>query len=252
MREQPRPAPVPAGAERAVRVLVVADVRMYREGLALALRADPGVEVVAALAQAPSDLLALSPDVVLFDVSRSHALETVRSLLGDPSAVKVVVVAISEQEGDVLAYAEAGVSGYVTCEQSVDDVVRVVKAVAHGEMICTPRMAATLVRHVATLAAGLRVQAAPAKLPLTRRELEILGLIDRGMSNKQIARAVQIEVATVKNHVHNILEKLRVQRRGEAAAHLRRHGLPQLPPGSSAPGPGVGGRSATATLGEPI
>jgi DNA-binding NarL/FixJ family response regulator len=129
-----------------------------------------------------------------------------------------------------LAYAEAGVSGYVTCEQPVEDVVRAVKAVARGEMLCTPRVAATLVRHVATLAAGLGAREIPAVTSLTPREIEIVGLIDRGMSNKQIAGTLHIEVATVKNHVHNVLDKLQLKRRGEAAAHLRRQGVAPLAP----------------------
>ena len=195
---------------------------MYREGLSATLRAAPGVEVVGALARAPADLGAVRPDIVLCDASRPDALETVRGLLARALAPKVVVVAIGDHEADLLDFAEAGVSGYVTSEQSVDDIVSAVQAVGRGEMICTPRMAATLVRHVATLAAGGRAHAAAAgHSALTYREHEIVRLIDYGMSNKQIADALQIEVTTVKNHVHNILEKLQVKRRGEAAARLR-------------------------------
>lgn len=223
---------VPSGSlGSAVRVLVLADVRMYREGLASALGHEPGLKVVGALPRPPHDLDRLEPDIVLYDVSRPGALETVRRLRRSAPSAKVVVVAVPEHDVDLLAYAEAGVSGYVTCEQSVEDVVGAVQAVARGEMICTPRMAAALVRHLAALAAlaSDATRPATAERLLTRRELEIVGLIERGMSNKQIARALQIEVATVKNHVHNILEKLHVERRGEVAARLRRHGLAPLP-----------------------
>jgi two-component system nitrate/nitrite response regulator NarL len=114
------------------------------------------------------------------------------------------------------------------------DAVVVVEAVIRDETICTPRVAATLLRHVATLAAdrGLDASTGRPESSLTRRELEVVRLIDRGMSNKQIAVALQIEVATVKNHVHNLLEKLAVQRRGEAAACLRRRSQePSVPSG---------------------
>ena len=211
-----------AAPGQVVRVAVIADVRMYRDGLAAALRNEDGLEVAGAFAQPPDALEALAPDVVLFDVSRPQALGTVRGLVGRMPTAKVVVVAMPEREGDLLAYAEAGVSGYVTCEQSIEDVVGAVQAVARGEMICTPRMAATLVRHVATLAAGLADRPRRGEQALTRRELEIVGLIDRGMSNKQIARALHIEVATVKNHVHNILEKLGARSRAQAVALSRR------------------------------
>jgi two-component system, NarL family, nitrate/nitrite response regulator NarL len=232
---RPPPAAPTLDPSAAVRVMVVADVRMYRDGLAAGLRAEPAVDVVAALSRPPSDLGAFAPDVVVYDVSRADALPAVRDLLRRAPAAKVVVVAIPERDGDLLAYAEAGVSGYVTSEQSVDDVAGAVRAVARGEMICTPRMAATLLHHVAALAAGIEAQPSPAGHPLTPRELDIVELIERGMSNKQIGRTLHIEVATVKNHVHNVLEKLHVQRRGEAAAQLRRHGLAAIPlPGTAA------------------
>jgi DNA-binding NarL/FixJ family response regulator len=197
---------------------------MYREGLAAALRASRHVEVVDTVAQPPADLAALRADVVLFDASQPASLQAVRELLRGAHAARIVVVGVADDEAELLAFAEAGVAGYVTSEQPIDDVVGAVRAVACDEMICTPRMAASLLRHVATLAAGLSTSPVSAYAPLTPRESEIVGLIDRGMSNKQIALALQIEVGTVKNHVHNILEKLRVQRRGEAAAQVR-HGL---------------------------
>lgn len=212
---------VPPVESAELRVLVVAEVRLYRDSLASALRQEPGVDVIAALPEVPCELTALAPDILLYDVSREGALEVVRGLLGGLSPIKVVAVAISDDERELLAFAEAGVSGYVTCEQSLADVVAAVRAVAREEMICTPRVAAALLRHVAELAADLEVEAEAPHASLTRRELEIVHLIDRGMSNKQIARTLHIEVATVKNHVHNVLEKLNVDRRGEAAARLR-------------------------------
>src|SRR5439155_827652 len=104
-------------------------------------------------------------------------------------------------------------------EASIDDLVTVIESVARGEAICSPRVAAGLLRRVAALAAGHGGDLPRAQL--TNREREIVRLIDNGLSNKEIARALGIEVATVKNHVHNILEKLQVHRRGEAAARVR-------------------------------
>jgi len=119
----------------------------------------------------------------------------------------------------VIACAEAGVSGYVTREASLDELTGVVESVARGESPCSPRISALLLRRVAETA-GRRTETDAARR-LTRREAEIVGLIDEGLSNKQIAGRLSIELATVKNHVHSILEKLQVERRAEAAARVR-------------------------------
>ena len=203
-------------------MVIVASVRLYREGLAQVFREEDDVEVVAAAADAPECLRLLTrarPHIVLLDMS-DHGLAGVRAIRATAPGVRIVAVAVPDREVDVLACAEAGVAGYVTHEQSLEDVVAVVESVARGEMICSPRIAATLLRRVATLAAER--QPRPPEASLTSRELEIVALIDRGLSNKQIGRQLCIEVATVKNHVHNILEKLQVRRRSEAVARVRR------------------------------
>jgi len=119
--------------------------------------------------------------------------------------------------------AAAGIAGYVRDDAAAEDVVAVLKSAMRDELLCSPRAAATLCHHVAVLSrdghGGLPAESpAPA---LSKRELEIGELIDRGLSNKQIARQLGIQVTTVKNHVHNIFDKLKVHRRGEAAACLR-------------------------------
>ena len=102
----------------------------------------------------------------------------------------------------------------------------VVESVARGEMLCSPRLAATLLHRVATLA---QERHSPGPLDsLTVRERQIVDLLGDGLSNKEIARGLQIEVTTVKNHVHHILEKLQVARRADAATFARRRGDPEL------------------------
>ena len=122
-----------------------------------------------------------------------------------------------------MACAEAGVAGFVTRDQSLADAVGVVESVTCGESACSPRTAAALLRRVAVLS-GQRKPPEPP-VGLTLRERQIAGLIARGRSNKEIARELSIEVSTVKNHVHHMLEKLGVAGRAEAAARVRR-GLP--------------------------
>jgi DNA-binding NarL/FixJ family response regulator len=129
----------------------------------------------------------------------------------------VVALAAPESEEDIIALAEAGVLGYVTRDESLDNLVTTIESVARDEMACSPWMATVLVRRVQALAAE---RPGPTQR-LTAREAEILELIAQGLSNKEIAARLFIEVTTVKNHVHNILEKLGVSRREEAVACTR-------------------------------
>jgi DNA-binding NarL/FixJ family response regulator len=203
------------------RVLVASDVRLYREGLADSLRRSGRVEVVATAADRAATTRSareLRPDVVLVDLAMDAWESAVRELAASPDDTRVVVLGVHEVESEVVACAEAGVSGYVTREASLEELVDVVDSVARGESLCTPRIGALLLRRVAE-AAGRRPPDDVGRL--TPREAQIVGLIDEGLSNKQIAGRLSIELPTVKNHVHSILEKLQVERRAEAAARLR-------------------------------
>lgn len=204
------------------RVLIVAEVRLYREGLAQMLRAERGIEVAATAAGADEAVRALrrlEPDVVLLDLAMPDNTWLVRAIVAAVPGTRIVALAVPEAENEVLACAEAGVAGYVTSDASIEDVVAAVESAARGEVLASPRMVATLFERIATLA----LESSPESIEsrLTARELEILDLIDQGLSNKEIARRLTIELSTVKNHVHNILDKLKVSRRSEAAARRR-------------------------------
>jgi two-component system, NarL family, nitrate/nitrite response regulator NarL len=205
-----------------IRVLIVAEIRLYREGLAAMLRAESaGIDVVATAAGADDavrGLRELSPDIVLLDMAPDNAW-LVRALEAAVPGTRVVALAVPENEREVLACAEAGVAGFVTRDASVEDVAAAVQSAARGEVLASPRMVATLFARIATLALERSPESIESRL--TARELEILNLIDQGLSNKEIARRLTIELSTVKNHVHNIFEKLNVSRRSEAAARRR-------------------------------
>jgi two-component system nitrate/nitrite response regulator NarL len=205
-------------------VLIASPVRLYREGLARALANRSDIEVVGVEATARACLELAEqrrPDVVLLDVADPGEVGSVRELRA--AGLRVVALGVPEREREVIDCAEAGVAGYVTRDQGIADLVATIESVARDEMLCSPRLAATLLRRVSALAADRRPHA-PAPV-LTPRELEVVGLIDRGLSNKQIAQRLCIEVPTVKNHIHHILDKLAVKRRGEAAARVREAGL---------------------------
>jgi two-component system nitrate/nitrite response regulator NarL len=205
-----------------IRALVASDIRLYREGLAEGLRSSGRVELVRTAGDAAASIAAagdFGPDVVLVDLAMTGWEETVRELVAAGGEIRVVVLGVREVEDEVLACAEAGVSGYVTREASLDELVDVVESVARGESLCSPRISALLLRCVTELSGSRRQPDLADRL--TPRETQIVGLIDEGLSNKQIAGRLSIELATVKNHVHSILEKLQVERRGEAAAQVR-------------------------------
>jgi DNA-binding NarL/FixJ family response regulator len=210
--------PPPHDASQTLQVLLWSSVRIYREGLKAALEADARIGRVTAAADAVEcerALASLVPNVLVLDALAENALVMARSLRD--TATGVVALGVAESEPQVLAFAEAGVSAYVTREQPLDGLIASIVAVAGGEARCTPRIAGILLRHVASLAVE-REREEQRPVRLTRREAEILSLLGYGLTNKQIARELSIELPTVKNHVHNILEKLEVSSRVQAVA----------------------------------
>ena|SRR5215211_2673203 len=205
-----------------IAVLIVSDVRLYREGLAQMIDSEPHIAAVGTAATADQAMRAvydLRPDVVLVNVAMRDGIPFVRAVGRARPAPKVVALAVPDDEHDVIAWAEAGAAGFVTAEQSLSELVAVIEGAAQGEAPCSPWLAGVLLRRVSVLADGVPDDEAGSTL--TAREFEIASLIENGLSNKQIARELFIEVTTVKNHVHRILDKLGVHGRGEVAAKIR-------------------------------
>jgi DNA-binding NarL/FixJ family response regulator len=209
-----------------IHLLIISGVRFYREGLSEALAGREGVAGCSAALDAAQAraLLGAEPrvDVVLLDVAVPEARELVA--VAARAGARVVVMAVGVADDALLEWVELGVAGYVGCDGSLEELCETVEAAARGELRCSPTMTATLLRHLSGLAGMVRTaRYAGAPVRLTSRELEIARLIAGGLSNKGIARQLGIEVATAKNHVHNILRKLQVEHRGEAADWLRLH-----------------------------
>jgi two-component system, NarL family, nitrate/nitrite response regulator NarL len=207
-----------------VGLAIVIGVRLYRQGLAQALAPDPRFRittVAATPAEVFDSLRRDPPDIALVDAPPQRLRAVVRELREHASEVRVVALAVPDNGSAVLAYAEAGISGYVTTEGSLAVLTEMLCSVARGEMPCTPRVAAMLLHRVGALA-GDREDGDDGHARLTARELEIVRLLDEGLSNKEIATRLCIQANTVKNHVHNILGKLELSRRDEAARWGRR------------------------------
>ena len=214
-------APDPGGSGERICVFVVADVCVYRESLAAALADDERIDVTGST---PGDIASMAiamaePAIVLVDGSSELASARVRALAAAAPAAKIVAVGIPDDEAAQLEFVEAGVAGYVTVEQPLIELMEAVEAAANGELRCSPRVSAALAERVAALrAVGPR---ANGDQKLTRRQREIAALISEGLSNKQIARRLSIQQATVKNHVHNIFAKLGLSHRDEVATLVR-------------------------------
>ncbi len=216
----------PAAACSRPTVLLVGAVRAYLEALAELLSQTGRFEVVRGLSRLPEELAGIADmgaEIVVIEHVEGATPSTIRDLRRAAPALSVVVLAVPATEAHVMACVEAGAAGYATADQPLGEVREVIASASRGEAVCSPLMAASLLRRLATLAAERRGE--PTSKRLTRREGEVVALLERGLSNKEIATTLAIRLPTVKNHVHNVLEKLQVRRRGEAAAALRRRGF---------------------------
>lgn len=205
-----------------ITVLVVGEVRLYREGIADVFARENDFAVVgtaSGVEEAFARAEEAEPDVAVVDLGTLGGVTVARGLGEVSAGTKMIALAVREVEEEVVALAEAGVAGYVTREQSLSELVAAVRSVAEGETLCSPWLAATLLRRVGELARDPLPSTDAERL--TVREREIVALIDDGLSNKEIATRLTIELSTVKNHVHNILEKLNVHQRSQAAAVAR-------------------------------
>jgi two-component system, NarL family, nitrate/nitrite response regulator NarL len=209
--------------DRKISVLMVADVRLYREGLAAAIGNRSHLALVAACSNRAEALIqarALRPDVIVVDMAMRDGLEFIREVRDGQVLAKILVFAVDEATSDVMRCAEAGASGYVTSDASVDELVMAIERIDREELVCSPRVAAQLFvrmgQHTTQWSSpqGTRM--------LTIRERQVLELIRDGYSNKEIGQRLNIAEPTVKNHVHNLLEKLNVPTRARAASAASR------------------------------
>ena len=224
--------PQHASVVERIRVLIVADIRLYRDGLAEAFLRDDRLAVVDAVAGSTDALAVLAGapvDLVLLGLEPGPRIAAARAIRSSHPHTRLVALAVGERPEDVVPLAEVGICGYVARDAGLRELVSMIEAVARDELPCSPGVAAGLVRRLAALAADIGDPLAGRRL--TAREREVLDLLGEGVTNKEISRRLCIELPTVKNHVHHVLEKLQVQRRAEATAVVHR--------GGGAPGAGT-------------
>lgn len=198
-------------------VLLVGDVRVYRDAVAAMLEKDARVHVVAT-ATSDDDIRRQADDAHVIVVMSSDAEATIPRRISTVTGTPMVAVGFVDT-AHMIALAEAGVLGFVECESPIDDLITGIESAARGEASCPPQIATALIKRL-SLPTARSASTSQANC-LTAREQQIVLLIAEGLSNKEIARRLFIQVATVKNHVHNILKKLHVSRREQVAATLR-------------------------------
>lgn len=206
-------------------VLLCIGVRIYREGLEKALSNHSDVRAVSLGTggpHCPSSGDCDGADCILVDVRSGQSEKVaagVRAVFAAARGKPIVALGFDGDDHALLAAVEAGAAACVTADQSVDDLVGVVKAALRGELVCPPHIARLLQEKLLRLS---RAEREPNRLTnLSSRERHILSLLTDCQSNKQIARRLGLEVSTIKNHVHHIIVKLNVRNRTEAAEMLR-------------------------------
>lgn len=203
-------------------ILILSDIRFLRESLATVLARD-GMFVVSGVAARVADAVtavATRPSpIVLIDAALPDGLAAVALLRQAAPAVQIVALALSEVEAEVISWAEAGVCGYLPRGTGLTELTDVLGRVIRREQVCSTRVAAGLLRRIAD---GPRNPApVDSAAALTAREGQVVHLVASGLSNKEIARQLDIGLPTVKSHVHNVLSKLALQRRSQLAQWMR-------------------------------
>ncbi|MDZ5621193.1 response regulator transcription factor [Nocardioides bizhenqiangii] len=214
-----------------IRVLVVDDHELFRRGLTMLLGVEPGIEVVGEASDgAEGTELAVSsaPDVVLLDVRmpKQSGIEACVAIKAASPTTKIVMLTVSDEEADLYEAVKNGASGYLLKDSSIEEVAQGIRVVAEGQSLISPSMAAKLIDEFKTMSRPDRSQG-PA-LRLTERELDVLRLVAKGLSNRDVAHRLAISENTVKNHVRNMLEKLQLHSRMEAVMYAVREKLVEL------------------------
>jgi two-component system nitrate/nitrite response regulator NarL len=214
--------PAPTSAH-SISLFLICRTRLYRDAILDLLNRRQGI-VAAGCGCAHADeaialVRAAAPDVVLLDTGPPASLVLAGHLVRAVPDARILGFGVEDLPASVIACANAGLQGYVPYTASTAELADVARRVAAGETVCSADIGVQLFRHLRHVALG--ASSPPSDLGLTSRQRQILGLIEQGLSNKQIAQQLSLGTSTVKNHVHELLGRMGVGRRTEAAARVR-------------------------------
>jgi DNA-binding NarL/FixJ family response regulator len=209
-------------------VLLVDDHDLFRTGLRNLLE-QQGVDIVGEAASGTEALKFVregAPDVVIMDLNMPGmgGVEATRHMSRDAPLTRVIVLTISEEEQDVMDAILAGACGYLLKDASIQDLMQGIQAASVGESLISPHIAGKVLQHVRATTAAPEA-AATIRAELSDREIQVLKLIANGKDNALIARELHISPKTVKNHISNILMKLQIENRIQAAVYAVRSGI---------------------------
>ena len=211
-----------------IKVLLVIEVRLIANLFASVLEDEAGMEIagfVSTLDDALEFLETHQVDVALVSAGlpNQNALKLTRTIMESSPSTKVLILGLAEEnQPDTLRYIEAGAAGYILKDSSLKELVNIIRLAQRGEAQVSTRMAGAMMERLFRLASVFSAveNRMDGDVRLTSRELEVLEFISEGLTNQEIAARLVVEVGTVKNHVHRILEKLNVNSRQEAASYL--------------------------------
>jgi len=213
-----------------IRVLLIEDNRLLREGITAMLNEQPDIKAVSATGNgdALEKARKTKPHVVLLDLGlrSQNSLRIAEFIKKEHPKAEIVVMDLIPTQAEVAEFVQVGVAGFILKDATIDDFLHTIRSVAEGKKVLPPSLADSLFSHIVEYA----VQSGKADrlmkaVKLTKREHEVVDLIARGMSNKEIAKELYVAVHTVKSHVHNILEKLALHTRLELASFALTEGM---------------------------
>lgn len=212
-----------------ISVALIEDNRLVREGITALLNGLPDLRVVAAAASGDAAVLkTVTPHVVLLDLGlrNGDSLRVAESVKKDFPDSKVIVMDLLPIHEEIVEYVNAGVSGFIMKDATLDDLVHCIRQVAKGAYVLPPAMVSTLFSQIARDAVSRGRPAALESVRMTPREREVIDLIAEGLANKEIASRLHIATHTVKSHVRNVMEKLTLHTRLQIAAYAHRDEQP--------------------------
>ena len=214
----------PMSLGRTIRVAIVDDNRLVREALTSMLNQLPDVHVVASDVVDTAILAAEKPHVLLLDVGLrdQDSLRMAATLKKNMPDAKIIVMDLVPVNEEIVEFVNAGVSGFVLKDTTFDEFVGTIRSVAAGDNVLPPRMTESLFSQIAKAAGARGREQVLEDVRMTRREREVIELIGEGLSNKEIAKRLNIAAHTVKSHVRNVMEKLALHTRLQIAAYSHR------------------------------
>ncbi len=226
--------PKPSAAPATIKLVLIDDNRLLREGLAALIHAQPGFKVLAAsadVAEALQKMREAKPDVVLLDfgLADHDSLALTTTVHAEVPSARVIVMGLLPAQEDVANYVHAGASGFIMKDASFDDFFATIRAVAGGAEILPKALTNSLFSQIARNVAQTAKANVMEAVQLTSRERQVIDLLGEGLSNKEISTRLGIAVHTVKSHVHNVLEKLALRSRLEVAAFTHSSGTVKQP-----------------------